>query len=357
MTEPTPPSRRLLGRQAALVCAALGGLFLLVAWPNPERDIRRAVIGALRDHLAPAMIDRALDEGDVEGGLLLADAADLAGIGLPRATADRLAAENTLWKQASRNTADCAMGAVTGMAAGLAGVACSVLADLTLVGDLRDATIELTKPLKGEEPDGLILGLATAGIALEMAAPATGGSSMAAKGGTSVLKVAAKSRMIARRLADEIGGILTSAVRPGPLRALSPGDLADAARLRRAMGEAVDLRRLAPLADAATSLGRISGKAGGDGAVMVARTARNLEDVKSAEKLASVFGKRTAGILKALGDRAFDLVELALAMVWALAGLIIGALCWLITAIISLRGLFRLIRRLLRRRAPAPGTP
>ncbi len=351
MTEPAPPSRRRLGWKAALVCAVLGGALLLVAWPNPERDIRQAIIVALRAELTPAMIDRALDEGDVDGAELLADAADLAGIALPQSTADRLRAENTLWKQALGKTADCAKGAVMGTASGLAGIVCSVAADMTLLGDVRDATAELTKPLRGEEPDSLILGLAAAGIALEVAAPATGGSSMAAKGGTAVLKVAVKSRMIARRLADEIGGILSSAVHLGPVKAMSASDLADMPRASRTLGNAVDMKRLAPLAEAGTSLGRIYKKADGATALMVTRTARSLDDVKTAEKLAAIFGKRTGGVLKALGAKAFDLVVLALRLVWALLGLLIGALCWLVSALVALRGMIRLIRRLLRRSA------
>lgn len=339
MTGPVPSRRRNLGWRAALACAVLGGVALLLAWPRPEEDIHREIIAALRAELTPAMIGQALDAGDADGAELLAEAAELAGIGVPKPIADRLAAEMVPWKQAARKAADCGKGAVLGQAAGVAGIACSVVADMTLLGDVRDATIELGKPLRGEEPDSLILGLAVAGLVLEVAAPATGSASLGAKGGTAVLKVGAKSRLIARRLLDEVGGVLSSAIRPGPLKALSPADLADVPRLRRAMGESVDLRRLAPLTQAGTSLARIAEKGALGDAVMVARTARTLDDVKTAEKLASVFGKRTGAVLKVLGAKAFDLVTLAVRLVWALLGLFFGALCWLVAGLIALRGI------------------
>ena len=66
-------------------------------------------------------------------------------------------------------------GFVTGEGEGTAGAVGAVISDLTVVGDVRDATAQAGHYLNDEPVDETVLALSTAGIGLSGAVLATGG--------------------------------------------------------------------------------------------------------------------------------------------------------------------------------------
>ena len=219
---------------------------------------------------------------------------------------------------------------------------------MTVVGDLRDGIVELAKVALGGEPDYVVLGLVGAGLALEAAAPVSGGTSLGAKAGTSVLKVGAKTATVSRRLVGEIGAVAKGAVNLAPIRALDASDLKDAAKVRHAAGQALDSRKLAPLTEAAERLDAIRKRGTLADAVMVVKTADRLEDLKAAEKLSKAFGDRTASVLRVLGRDAFELTEFAFRVAAKGLSIVVGFLLSLLSGLMwtfmTRRWVWRLLR-------------
>ena len=350
----------MFGKVVALG-AAVAGVTLLSMAPSPEREkvpladegqIRENVLGELRSALSGGALSSTVDvlfaKGDVEGVAMYLQAAELAGVPVPDGVKARFKDETVWWKSLGRGAANCGAGAVTGKADSVEGIACSVAADMTVVGDLRDGIVELAKVAQGGEPDYVVLGLVGAGLALEAAATVSGGTSLGAKAGTSVLKVGAKTATVSRRLVGEIGAVAKGAVNLAPIRALDASDLKDAAKVRHAAGQALDSRKLAPLTEAAERLDAIRKRGTLADAVMVVKTADRLEDLKAAEKLSKAFGDRTASVLRVLGRDAFELTEFAFRVAAKGLSIVVGFLLSLLSGLMwtfmTLRWVWRLLR-------------
>ncbi|GEM_PF-2836685 len=333
----------MLGKIVALG-AAVAGITLLFMASSSEREkvpladeglIRGIVEGQIRSILSgdglASTVDGLFAKGDVEGVVMYLQAAELAGVPVPEAVKSRFRQETVWWKSLGRGTVNCGTGAITGKAASVEGIVCSVAADMTVVGDLRDGTIELAKLVRGEEPDYVVLGLVGAGLALQAAAPATGGASLGGKAGTSVLKVGVKTATVSRRMIGEIGAVAKGAIHLAPLKALDAADVKDFEKLRRAADQAIDRRKLAPVIEAAERLDGIRKRGGLEDAVMVMKTVDRLDDFKAAEKLSKAFGNRTAAVLRVLGRDAFELAEFTFKMVEKGLSLLLGALLSLLS--------------------------
>ena len=81
-------------------------------------------------------------------------------------------------------------GFVTGEGEGTAGAVGAVVSDLTVIGDLRDATAQAGHYLNNEPVDETVLALSAAGIGLSGAIIATSGVAITFKAGVSVAKLA-----------------------------------------------------------------------------------------------------------------------------------------------------------------------
>ena len=173
--------KALLGLTLA---AAAGAVLLLrvasgpLALPPTDADIERNILvelrGALTVETLRTKVHTAFGEGDIESVDLYLQAAALIDLPVDDAIRSRFDAEMAAARKAMRAVKDCAAGAVTGRATSLEGIACSIAVDMTVVGDIRDIGFELAKRANGEEGDQLVLGLATAGLALTAAGLATG---------------------------------------------------------------------------------------------------------------------------------------------------------------------------------------
>jgi hypothetical protein len=89
-------------------------------------------------------------------------------------------------------------GAVTGRGDEIEEMIGAGVADLFVVGDIRDAVIEGAHWIKGEEVDEVMLALSSLGIAATAATVATAGGSAGLKGSLSVLKQMRRSKYLPR---------------------------------------------------------------------------------------------------------------------------------------------------------------
>jgi hypothetical protein len=209
-----------------------------------------------------------------------------------------------------------AWGFATGEPQDGASFAGTALGDLFVFGDLRDAVREGGRMALGRPADKLILGLATAGLAITALTYATVGAGAPLRAGLSVLKAARKTGRFGARLTEVV--------------------MRDAAKAERA-----------GLIQLARGVGRIESKAGTRAArdsLQVAETPRELSRIA---KLAEKEGGRTRAILKAagrgailLGGAMFDLT------LW-----ILGALFSAFAFVAALKGLVeRVTLRIVRHR-------
>lgn len=150
-----------------------------LALPEDETAFRETLVGALAEAVATFDFDGgirdALVEEDYQKAETLHRVAEAAGIALAPDIASDYQQAMSGWAVLGRNAWDFARGGITGYADGTYGLVGAVGTDLLvpLYGDARDAGVQLWRYARNQQVDGLILGLAAAGLALPIAQAAT----------------------------------------------------------------------------------------------------------------------------------------------------------------------------------------
>jgi hypothetical protein len=227
-----------------------------------------------------------------------------------------------------------ATGLVTGNAYDIASLSGTVAGDLFVFGDIRDVVREGKHLVMGEGTDRLVLGLATAGLAVTAATYVTVGVAGPVRAGLTLVKDARKVGRLGEGLAEWAGRsarqvvdtpVLENAVESASV--MRPGESVSAIRAAFHAEKAGGLVRLAK------DVGRVTEKAGARGALDTLRIAEGPEDVARAARLAEKKGSQTRAILKILGRGALLLAAGAFNLTW-----------WLFGALVALFGLLSSIK-------------
>jgi hypothetical protein len=192
----------------------------------------------------------------------------------------------------------------------MAALAGTAIGDLFVVGDIRDAVREGTRFMTGQKGDELVLGLASAGIAITAASYITFGAATPARAGLSLVKAARKAGSLGSELTANLG------------RMARRVSLPETVALERSGRVAVKADRTAGLLHFARDVGRVERAAGGRAAFDGLKIAKEPSDMTRVAKLAEKEGSRTRAILKIAGRGAITLAAFAVeAGIWLLGAL------------------------------------
>jgi hypothetical protein len=307
--------RSRIGRVLAVMMVS--GAALAVLWPHARdagamlaaqddpaqlSDLR--LNSALRNNqsIIAEQIEAALaanDAGLADSFVELAKEKDISLPGeLSQRVSDAVQEENSSSHFAKRF----ANGLVTGNADDVGSLSGTIAGDLFVFGDIRDVVRESKHLVMGEDTDHLVLGLATAGLAVTAATYASVGGVAPLRAGLTLVKDARKVGRLGEGLTEWAGRsargmvdtpMLQNAVASGSV--LRPGQTASAIKAAFHAEKAGALVRLAK------DVGRVSEKAGARGALDTLRIAEGPQDVARAARLAESKGGQTRAILKILG--------------------------------------------------------
>jgi hypothetical protein len=195
-----------------------------------------------------------------------------------------------------------ATGLVTGNADDVASLSGTVAGDLFVFGDIRDIVREGKHLAMGEDTDHLVLGLATAGLAVTAATYVSIGGAAPVRAGLTLVKDARKVGRLGEGLTEWAGRSAREMVDTSVL-----GDAVSSASVTRpgqtisAIKAAFHAEKAGGLVRLAKDVGRISEKAGARGALDTLKIAEGPEDIARAARLAEASGGKTRAILKLLG--------------------------------------------------------
>ena len=236
---------------------------------------------------------------------------------LSRRVTEAVAEENSSSHFAKRF----ATGLVTGNTDDVASLSGTVAGDLFVFGDIRDVVREGKHLAMGEDTDRLVLGLATAGLAVTAATYVSVGGFGPVRVGLTLVKDARKVGRLGEGLAEWTGRsvrqvvdgpVLENAI--GSASVLRPGKSVSAIRAAFRAEKAGGLVRLAK------DVGRVGERAGIRAAQDTLRIAENPKDVARAARLAESKGGQTRAILKILGRGALLLAAGAFNLTFWLFG-------------------------------------
>ena len=326
---------------AAILSMAGCAVACALLWPH-ARDAG-AVLAAQDDpaELSELRLNSALRSGpdiiaqNVETALAASDA-DLANSFVELAAANSIAIPDELSRRAADAVAEensashfakrFATGLVTGTADDVASLSGTVAGDLFVFGDIRDVVREGKHLAMGEDTDHLILGLATAGLAVTAATYGSLGGVAPLRAGLTLVKDARKVGRLGEGLTRWAGRSAREMI-DAPLlqHAVATGSLARPGQTISAIKAAFRTEKAGALVRLAKDVGRVGEKAGTRGALDTLRIAEGPKDVARAARLAESKGGQTRAILKLLGRGALLLAanafNLALWVFWALLAL------------------------------------
>src|ERR1700722_8174915 len=301
---------------SALAAIAVCATACALLWPHARESL--AVLLAQDDpaELADLGVNSALRnsqkiEGNIEAALA-ADDADLAESfvelareknitlddGLSQRVADAVAEANSTAHFAKHF----ASGLVTGNADDVASLSGTVAGDLFVFGDIRDVVREGKHLAMGEDTDRLVLGLATAGLAVTVATYVSIGGVAPVRAGLTLVKDARKVGRLGEGLTEWAGRSARDLVDTPMLQeAVASGSVMHPGQTVSAIRAAFHAEKAGALVRLAKDVGRVSEKAGARGALDTLRIAEGPEDVARAARLAESRGGQTRAILKILG--------------------------------------------------------
>jgi len=289
---------------AALWPHARDAYAVLAAQDDPAELSGIRLNSALRNN--PAVIQQNIEAA------LAANDADLASSFVELAREQNVAVADELSKRVSdavteENSTSAfakrfATGLVTGNSDDVASLSGTVAGDLFVFGDIRDVVREGKHLAMGEDTDHLILGLATAGLAVTAATYVSVGGAMPLRAGLSLVKDARKVGRLGEGLTKWAGRSAREMVdTPLLQQAVATGSVMRPGQTMTAIKAAFRAEKAGALVRLAKDVGRVGEKAGARGALDTLRIAEGPKDVARAARLAESRGGQTRAILKLFG--------------------------------------------------------
>jgi hypothetical protein len=302
---------------------------MLAAQDDPAELSDLQLNSALRNSpgIIAQNIEAALAAGDADLANSFAELAAAKSIPIPDELSRRVAAAVAEENSASHFAKRFASGLVTGTADDVASLSGTVAGDLFVFGDIRDVVREGKHLAMGEDTDHLILGLATAGLAVTAATYISFGGAAPLRAGLTLVKDARKVGRLGEGLTKWAGRSAREMVDAPMLQhAVATGSVLRPGQTLSAIKAAFRTEKAGGLVRLAKDVGRVGEKAGAKGALDTLRIAEGPKDVARAARLAESKGSQTRAIIKLLGRGALLLAagafDLALWVFWALLALL-----------------------------------
>ena len=281
-------------------------------------------------------IEAALVAGDADLASSFAELARERNIALPDELSKRVndaVAEESSTSGIARRFAT---GFVTGNAEDVASLSGTVTGDLIVWGDIRDVFREGKHLAMGEDTDHLVLGLATAGLAVTAATYVSVGGAAPLRAGLSLVKDTRKVGRLSEGLVTWAGRSAREMVdTPVLQKAVASGSVLRPGETISAMKAAFRAEKAGALVRLAKDVGRVGEKAGMRAAKDTLKIAENPKDVARAARLAEAKGGQTRAIFKLLGRGALLLAAGA----FNLASWLFGALIMLFGFLSSIKAM------------------
>lgn len=335
-------------------------LSLIDTAPSDD-DVRAALVSMLKRTVSREDLEQrivsALERDAPEEAEDYLDVADLIQAPIDPTLRTRFTEETSDLPAFERDAKRAAVGFFTGEGEGTVGTVAAIASDLTVVGDLRDLTIETLHIVRDEPVDDLILGLSIAGLSMSAVTVVTAGGALPVKAGIALAKLAKKTGKLTIRFQEELSRIVARAVDLPAFRQAVAGipwyrfdDLATAARNHAGRVDTGEIQRVLG------SVAEVNRVTSPSKTLAILRHVGDVKELQDAERAARVLGKPVSGAFRLAGKRIFSvmahIVKVTAKLILALITAILGALSFLVGLIIKLKSAMRFWRTVRSRMTP-----
>ena len=199
-----------------IVIITLLGLFLFGLVGIYTITYEKNLNVALKEKATKSYLDQkilfAIHNDEYDDAVMYQQLAEYLGVNLSKHTLEEIESHSGILSASWRNTKDFGTGFFTGESDSIAGISGAIAADMTIVGDLRDLSIEGSKFVNNESYDKVILGMSTIGVGLSASQFFTIGATTPLKISASIIKIAKKMKYLSNSFVDTIVSKLSKAI-------------------------------------------------------------------------------------------------------------------------------------------------
>lgn len=303
-----------------------------------------------------AKIGEALNNRDPELARAILDLAHARGLTVKQELIQRLALAEHPVNKAKHAAKEIGAGIVYGKGTSNEAMAAAIVADLTSFGDARDLFWESRK----DEPDRVVVLLASAGLIMTLGTVVSLGSSSPAtlpvKSGVSILKFLRKAGKLSKRLAEQLTGLARDAINAkamhalmGRARQVMKNPLAWSrlvqgkdAQLNGLAAKVIRWEKVGPLKAAARDIKAINDSSGLRATATTLEAAQDIAHISRLTRISGTFKQSFIGVLK-LVPTAGKVIHKTSGFFLGLMGLVAIGILWVILAsVFSIRVMRRL---------------
>lgn len=230
----------------------------------------------------------------------------------------QVADEDDFLSTSYRNTTDFFKGALTGQGDSPSSLTGSILSDFTVIGDVRDLSIETKHYVFDEPVDELIAGLSAVGLALSAGTIFSWGSAavvtLPAKLSVSMVKYAAKTSRLTKQFRAKLADTVSRSVSLEPihkkmldLKASQKWNLHSLQELEKVAKDNVHLDEIKKISHSVSNIQMATG--GTKGTLDLLGYVKTEKDLKRIEKFSAMYGARSVIVLKVLGKKALQVTK------------------------------------------------
>lgn len=171
---------------------------------------------ALKEKATRGYLDQeiilAINDDRFDDAVMYRQLAQFLGVTLSQETLNEIESHSGFLAESWRNTKKFGLGFFTGKSDSIVGMSGSIASDITLVGDLRDLSIEGSKFANNESYDEIILGMSAIGVGLSASQIFSLGATTPIKISASIVKAAKKMKYLSRSFVDIVSSKLSKAI-------------------------------------------------------------------------------------------------------------------------------------------------
>lgn len=224
-----------------------------------------------------------------------------------------------------RQVSDFADGFISGKGQETSGVAGALVADFTVVGDVRDLNEQYGRYQQGLPVNQLVTSLAGVGVGLTAVTIGSAGVAAPVKAGASTLKLATKMNRLTRSFRDELTQIAGRVFNwDAFFRQVKGANLSALPRIAKQMYNPQAAKNLSVIADQANDIRKSTSIAD---SVHLLRYVDNTQDLNRLHRVSQRYGAQTRGIFRLLGKGAVRGVKMLRLTIELLLSALVSLFC------------------------------
>ena len=224
-----------------------------------------------------------------------------------------------------RQVSDFADGFISGKGQEASGVAGALVADFTVVGDVRDLNEQYGRYQQGLPVNQLVTSLAGVGVGLTAVTIGSAGVAAPVKAGASTLKLATKMNRLTRGFRDELTQIAGRVFNWDDFfRQVKGANLSELPRIARQMYNPQAAKSLSVIADQANDIRKNTSIAD---SVHLLKYVDNTQDLSRLHRVSQRYGAQTRGIFLLLGKGAVRGVKMLRLTIELLLSALVSLFC------------------------------